>query len=338
MNKAIKYPLFLGAVGAFSTFLLSTAYGITAPIIAQRIAEQATAGVREIFPNASSIVNVSSNFSGLEIAGINTIFEVRENGNIVAYGYEATANGYGGKITGLLVLSFTSDQVLGYKTIAHTETKGGNYGDVLLSSNAFNQQFVNLGFSALPDGIDLTAGSTAKVTLNAIKNLTSNVLLFHLEAVKGVEVIIPELINNPLPIVQGLLPNADQIINLKETYPEAKKAGLDLYQVNSGGNPIAYAYATSADGYGGRIISLVLVDFNTNKFVGLKVISHDETEGIGDIVLDSPNLANLYKDLPFSSVAAADISAGVSAPLTIDGFKFSIQKVIKYHSENVKVG
>lgn len=338
MNKAIKYPLFLGAVGAFSTFLLATAYGITQPIITERIAQQATAGVRELFPNASSVENVTANFNETSAAGIKTIFEIKENGSIAAYGYEATANGYGGVITGLIVLSYTNDQVIGYKTIAHSETKGGNYGDLLLSSPLFNQQFVNLSFSAVPDGIDLAAGSTAKVTLNAIKNLANNVLLYHLQEVKGEVVVIPELLSNPLEIVKGILPNADEVINLNESYPTAKKAGLDLYEVRAGGTKVAYAYATAGQGYDGNIVSLVLVDPIENRFIGLKVAKHTETDDIGGLVLDSPVLANLFKDLPFGNFAQADISAGTSAPLTIDGFNFSIQKVIKYHSENVKAG
>lgn len=336
MNKAIKYPLFLGAVGAFSTFLLATAYGITQPIIAQRIAEAATAGVKTIFPNASSIENVTANYSNLEKARINTIFEIKENGNIAAYGYEAVVNGYGGEITGLIVLSYTTDQVIGYRTINHLETKGGNYGDVLLSSNLFNQQFVNLSFNEVPTGIDLAAGSTAKVTLNAVKNLASAVLTYHLEVVKGVEIIIPEVLNDPLTTIKGLLPQTDEVINLKETYPDAKSQLLDIYEVKSAGATIAYGYVTVGKGFGGDIETLLLIDPSENKILQAQIINHSESSGYGADILDNSDFIADFINLEFSNAINVDFEAGVTA--TANGFNSSIKKALDYHLANVKVG
>ncbi len=336
MNKQIKYPLFLAAVGSFSTFLLATAYGFTAPIIAQRIAEQATAGVREIFPTASSIENVSSNYSNLSQAGINTIFEVKANNQVVAYGYEAVANGYGGPITGLIVLSSIDDQVIGYRTINHTETKGGTYGDILLSNPSFNTQFVNLGFSNIPDAIDLTAGSTAKVTLNAIKTLSRNVLKFHIEEVKGEEVIIPEVLTNPFETISAILPNIDEVNNLKEVYTDAKSNGLDIYEIKSSGELVAYGYVTVGSGFGGDIAILIIVDAKSDVILNLSVIKHSETADYGGLILDSKSFVNQFTNMPISNVDDVDIEAGITSTET--GFRTSVKKALDYHLANVKEG
>ena len=336
MNKQLKYPLFLAAVGSFSTFLLATAYGFTAPIIAQRIAEQATAGVKEIFPSASSIEDVSANYDNLSIAGINTIFEIKQNNQVVAYGYEARANGYSGEITSLLVLSITDDQIIGYRTINQTETKGGTYGDILLSNPQFDQQFVNLGFTNIPDAIDLTAGSTAKVTLNAIKSIARNVLKFHIEEVKGEELIIPEVLSNPLETIKSIITTIDEVNNLKETFTDAKALGLDIYEIKSNSETIAYGYVTVAAGFGGDVASLVLIDSKTDVILNLSIIKHTESADYGGALLDSRSFVGQFSNMPISNFDNVDIEAGIT--VTENAFRTSIKQALNYHLSKVKVG
>jgi Na+-translocating ferredoxin:NAD+ oxidoreductase RnfG subunit len=336
MNKQLKYPLFLAAVGSFSTFLLATAYGFTAPIIAQRIAEQATAGVKEIFPSASSIEDVSANYNNLSLAGINTIFEIKQNNQIAAYGYEATANGYSGEITSLLVLSISNDQIIGYRTINQTETKGGTYGDILLSNPQFDQQFVNLGFTNIPDGIDLTAGSTAKVTLNAIKSIARNVLKFHIEEVKGEELIIPEVLSNPLETIKSIITIIDEVNNLKETFTDAKALGLDIYEIKSNSETIAYGYVTVAAGFGGDVASLVLIDSKTDVILNLSIIKHTESADYGGALLDSRSFVGQFSNMPISNFDNVDIEAGIT--VTENAFRTSIKQALNYHLSKVRVG
>jgi len=334
MNKQIKYPLFLAAVGSFSTFLLATAYGFTAPIIAQRIAEQATAGVKEIFPNASSIEDVSSNYNNLSLAGINTIFEIKQNNQIVAYGYEAKANGYEGEITSLLVLSISDNQIIGYRTINHSETKG--YGDILLANPLFNQQFVNLGFESVPDAIDLTAGSTARVTLNSVKTIARNVLKFHIEEVKGEELIIPEVLTNPLETIKLIITTADEVNNLKETFSDAKALGLDIYEIKSNSEIVAYGYVTVTAGFGGDIASLVIIDPTSDIILSLSIIKHTESADYGGAVLDSRSFINQFSNMPISDFDDIDIEAGIT--VTENAFRTSIKQALNYHLSKVKVG
>lgn len=336
MNKQLKYPLFLAAVGSFSTFLLATAYGFTAPIIAQRIAEQATAGVKEIFPSASSIEDVSANYNNLSLAGINTIFEIKQNNQIAAYGYEATANGYSGEITSLLVLSITNDQIIGYRTINQTETKGGTYGDILLSNSLFDQQFVNLRFTNIPDGIDLTAGSTAKVTLNAIKSIARNVLKFHIEEVKGEELIVPEVLSNPLETIKSIITTIDEVNNLKETFTDAKALGLDIYEIKYNSETVAYGYVTVAVGFGGDIASLILIDSKTDIILNLSIIKHTESADYGGALLDSRSFVGQFSNMPISNFDNVDIEAGIT--VTENAFRTSIKQALNYHLSKVKVG
>jgi Na+-translocating ferredoxin:NAD+ oxidoreductase RnfG subunit len=336
VNKQLKYPLFLAAVGSFSTFLLATAYGFTAPIIAQRIAEQATAGVKEIFPSASSIEDVSANYNNLSLAGINTIFEIKQNNQIAAYGYEATANGYSGEITSLLVLSITNDQIIGYRTINQTETKGGTYGDILLSNSLFDQQFVNLRFTNIPDGIDLTAGSTAKVTLNAIKSIARNVLKFHIEEVKGEELIVPEVLSNPLETIKSIITTIDEVNNLKETFTDAKALGLDIYEIKYNSETVAYGYVTVAVGFGGDIASLILIDSKTDIILNLSIIKHTESADYGGALLDSRSFVGQFSNMPISNFDNVDIEAGIT--VTENAFRTSIKQALNYHLSKVKVG
>ncbi|MEA4822091.1 MAG: FMN-binding protein, partial [Erysipelotrichales bacterium] len=189
MNKFLKYPLFLGIVGAICSFMLAAVYGFTSPIINERINNETNAAITELYPSATSVKNVSSDYSNLKESGISIIYEIKSGNSIAAYGYQASTTGYGGAITNLIIVSATENKIEAFKNISHTETKGGKYGDVLLSSSDFAAQFVGLEFEKITTDIDFAGGSTAAITLNAVKQCVQNVINYHLTNVKGEEII-----------------------------------------------------------------------------------------------------------------------------------------------------
>ncbi len=182
MNKFIKYPLTLGVIGAICAFALAAVHGVTEPIIAERVAQEAFNSISELYSGANSVNDVTATYADLDAFGIDTIYEIN-NGE--AYAYQAGSSGYGGTITSLIIVSNVEDKILGYKTLSHAETKGGNYGDTLLSSPLFDEQFKGLAFDNGDSGIDFVAGATAKITLSAVKSTTNNVIKYHNEHVKG---------------------------------------------------------------------------------------------------------------------------------------------------------
>lgn len=248
MNKFIKYPLFLGIVGAVCSFMLAAVYGFTSPIINERLNNETNAAITELYPSATSVKNVSSDYNDLKESGISIIYEIKTGSNVTAYGYQAATTGYGGTITNLIIISATENKIEAFKNISHTETKGAKYGDVLLSSPDFADQFVGLEFDKVATDIDFAGGSTAAITLNAVKQCVQNVINYHLVNVKGEEVIeVTEEDFAHLGLTgASFISKFDEYKNLVGNRVDRvlTNTGITNYYeaVDSAGNIIGYAY------------------------------------------------------------------------------------------------
>ena len=117
--------------------------------------------------------------SKVEKAGIKNMYEVSGNSGVTAYGYLAEVNGYNPGINFLLVLSANESKILGFEVVSHSETNSGTYGGPLLNSPEFAAQFTNITFDDVATEVDFVAGSTAKVTMSAVKTGVDNVISFH---------------------------------------------------------------------------------------------------------------------------------------------------------------
>ncbi|MDD2434243.1 MAG: FMN-binding protein [Bacilli bacterium] len=181
-NPIIKYPLTLGIIGAICAFALAAVHGITAPIISERTAQAALKAIQQIDANAEKVTNVTADYSTYGDYDIDTIYEIETGNKVSAYAYQVSSMGYSADVVMLLVLDASSDTIIGYSTISQAETKGGNFGDTLLSSPLFAKQFAGLSFSGV-DSIDYVAGSTAKVTMAAVKSGVNNAINYHVNVV-----------------------------------------------------------------------------------------------------------------------------------------------------------
>ena len=187
MKNIFKYPLTLGIVGAICAFALATVHGIAQPLIDTQTELAAKQAILDLYPSAEKITDVSSNYQKLADYDIDIIYELTSDGAKSAYAYQVTGMGYSGDMVMLLVLDYDSETILGYTTISHTETKGGHYGDSLLSSELFDAQFNGLSFNDVEDGVDYVAGSTAKITLAGVKKAVNLTIDYHMQFVMGRE-------------------------------------------------------------------------------------------------------------------------------------------------------
>jgi Na+-translocating ferredoxin:NAD+ oxidoreductase subunit G len=81
-----------------------------------------------------------------------------------------------------------------------------------------------------------------------------------------------------------IVPATDfQLINAKDEW----------YEALNNGSRIGYIISSETKGYGGEIRLLVAVD-NTEKIIGYKILSHNETPGLGDRA-DQPKFKNQFQ-------------------------------------------
>lgn len=84
-------------------------------------------------------------------------------------------------------------------------------------------------------------------------------------------------IENTKEAIQGLLPEADEVIQVEEV----KNGGiLEVYVAKKAGNYIGSVVKVAPNGYGGVIEMLVGVDAS-QQTTGIKLLAHTETPGLG---------------------------------------------------------
>ena len=189
MNNFVKFPLVLGIVGLICTGALTVVYEITKDKIAYNQNAEAINLLSDIIVDIKNAEPVLDNYDSTKVknAGIKNIFEVSDSNGVTAYGYLAEVNGYNPGINYLLVLDNEEEIIRGFSVVSHKETDSGSYGGPLLNSPDFAAQFKDLAFADVASNVDFVAGSTAKVTLGAIKTGVEKVISFHKEAIFGVE-------------------------------------------------------------------------------------------------------------------------------------------------------
>lgn len=187
MNKFVKFPLVLGIVGVICTGALSLVYEITKDKIAynkNKVAIDLLSGIVTDISNAEPVLE-KYDVAKAEELGITNMYEVSDSKGVTAYGYLAEVTGYNPGINFLVVLDNEEQTILGFEVVSHSETNSGSYGGPLLNSPDFAAQFTNISFDDVATEVDFVAGSTAKVTLSAVKTGVDNVISFHKQAIFG---------------------------------------------------------------------------------------------------------------------------------------------------------
>lgn len=187
MNNFVKFPLVLGIVGIICTGALSVVYEVTKDKIAynkNKVAIDLMSGIVPDISNAEPVLE-KYDVAKAESLGVKNMYEVSDSKGVCAYGYLAEVTGYNPGINFLLVLDDTDSIIVGFSVVSHQETNSGSYGGPLLNSPDFAAQFTGIGFDEVGSKVDFVAGSTAKVTMGAVKAGVDNVISFHKQAVLG---------------------------------------------------------------------------------------------------------------------------------------------------------
>ena len=185
MNKFVKFPLVLGIVGLICTGALSLVYEVTKDTInynRNKVAIELMGGIVTDITNAEPVLSEYDSKKA-EASGVKNMYRVSNSEGVAGYGYLAEVTGYNPGINFLVVLD--DEKILGFEIVSHSETNSGSYGGPLLNSPEFAAQFTGITFDQVGSEVDFVAGSTAKVTLNAVKTGVENVIKYHKQSVLG---------------------------------------------------------------------------------------------------------------------------------------------------------
>lgn len=148
-------------ISAVTALLLSGVNALTAEKIAENAEKEKTAAISAIFPSANSTEKID-----ITIDGVNEIYLVSSEGDLLGYAAGVSPNGFGGAID-MMVGVGTDGSIAGIKIISHSETPG--LGSRVNDAEYLSAYIGKSGSLSFGGGIDAITGSTisSKAVLEA---------------------------------------------------------------------------------------------------------------------------------------------------------------------------
>jgi len=311
----LRIILTLTIVVLISSVAVYFVEGVTTPIIEEYNEKQGNLAKYDILPGYDgTFIDVTADYDltdtpivKMEMAGDQTVF------------YTVSFGGYNPGITVLVGFDLTSNNIVGFRVIEQNETQG--LGSVI-TEEEFQAQFNNLN----PSEIDGIAGTTAMVTLGAVKGALRKVAVFHSVEFEGAVVETPE--ERLLRLKQEISEDGATFTDVTSDYDVT---GSPITKVEeSNGNSIVYT--VGFDGYNPGVVYVVAFDLTTHDINGFRVVEQFETDGLGAVIID-PVFQAQFDDLAQDSI---DDVAGTTAVITLGALKTSISDVVDFHKANIE--
>lgn len=128
MKESIKMGVILLVLCAVSAGLLAVVNGFTAPIIFENEMAETLQSYRDIFGEDAEEVTLLDKdaLAGIqeEYPDVDNIFEVKKGGELIGYGINIKATGFGGEMTNAIGFRIDGETIAGFRNITNQETKG----------------------------------------------------------------------------------------------------------------------------------------------------------------------------------------------------------------------
>ena len=332
-NKMWEMLLPLILVAGLSGLIVSVFYAWINPIIeARREQEVIEMGLRTIFPEAArmSAVEIDDLPPGVEAP----VYEVFDNQN-QSLGLMYYVTGQGWDVFRLAVgVDPVEKRVVGVRVLEHQETPG--LGSAI-TEEWFLSQFAGKDLAdPFRAGEDVEAISGATVSTRGVADTVSRSAREVLAAM-GVEV---EVAVQPTGGAQGQAAARRAEPGYAQRIREAlgedvtlEPAEVWLVKAEEGGQ-LAWAVRVEEQGYGGPVSVLTLIDPADVTVLGVEVLSHNETPGLGDTVAEPFFLQQFFQKGPQDPLqVGVDIDGITMATYSAE----AVTKAVKRALEMVEV-
>lgn len=317
--KHVKIVVTLTIVVLIASVLVFYVEAWTTPIIDEYNFEQANIAKFEVLPSLESGDSLEADLS-YEFTGtsITELIVVPGKGYI----YTAEFQGFQSVITYMIGIDM-NQTITGYKTLIQGDTPG--LGAEIVK-DWYKDQFPGTSINDL-SGIDGWTGAT--ITFSGSAASLSKVMDFHNSTFEGVKIETPaeKLARWKKEIT------VDNAIITDVSGDYTLSGGITKVELaNDGSNDVAVIYTANFTGYVGNVEYIIALDLETNDVIGLRIVSNEETAGIGSVLSDESFQTQFESMLQIDALNGnIDEVAGSSAPITYGEFKSSLTELINFH-------
>ena len=236
--------------------------------------------------------------------GIDVVFDYPEKGTVI-------------------LLEIENESIVNFATISTNETIG--FGADVIMDDDFSLSVVGMDINS--PGIDSVAGVT--ITISGFNSALNDIAVFYGVNFQGMEAPVEE---TPEMIITRLKAEffSGTYTDVTSNYPDNNYV-YEVLKSSTGG----YVITGIFDGFGSDSLYMIGIDGNT--VVGYGTVSTNETVGIGADLVLHPDFAAQFVgvDINVLSNNGAEMVAGSTASITLNGFNKSIEEVINFYNTEI---
>ncbi|MCK8824433.1 FMN-binding protein [Fuchsiella alkaliacetigena] len=308
-DSKVAMIIVLTVIAIASATVLSLVHSVTQPQIEAVSEERREEAILGVLPGAVD-------YSEIEKDGLTLYEGLDEDGNVVGTAIERDGSGYGGPVGLMIGLDLDNNKVLSVRILEHEETPGLG---ARIEEGWFIEQFKEKPFGdefLIDEDLEGIAGAT--LSAQAVGAAVSDSIdRIEIALAGGMEEYIAGLIQEVLPGT--------------EEHETVTKDGIELHKgYDAAGDLAGYVIPVQGDGYGGVMELKVGIDPNLEEILGVTVVDHSETAGIGDVIAEADFQEQFIgKSLTDQFVLDEDIDGAAGATVSSEAFVEAVRDAVE---------
>ncbi|WP_408954930.1 FMN-binding protein [Natroniella sp. ANB-PHB2] len=295
----LRLILVLIVITMASAITLTFVNEITAPVIAEQAERRANEAILAVMPDAVEFIEK-------EEEGVKFYRGLDETGEEVGVAIKEQSQGYAGEVEVMVGLDMDEQKVIDITILDHSETPGLGSR---IEEEDFKEQFRGVEFSEVE--VDMITGATIssmvvqQVVEEAIDNAKLSLGLAEDAAQPGV----------------AIFDDVDEFVSIEDNISQA----LDAL-----GEAIGLVSYGKAEGYNGYVEVAVGLDLDSEKVIGVEIIDHSETAGIGSKI-EEEDFKSQFNGVNFSELELDMITgATVSSDAVYEAIEEAVEIAENY--------
>lgn len=325
MKENIKLGLILLIITSIAGLTLGLANNATAESIAQN-SKINKEDLKVILPGADTIKDSPKEPSGI----VKQILEAYNGSELVGYVLKVTPKGFHGDIDMMVAIDKDGKQT-GIKVIAQSETPGvGSKIEQPIFQDKFKDKATDKPLkvvktsAAQPNEVEGISGAT--ISSNAVATGANEAIKFYKTNIKGETAEDNKTIN-----LKALKIDGDK---LGEAEALKNDTVIAVNKVMKGDKVSGYVITSKGKGAYSDLTVATAIDMNKKVVTGIQVLDHNETPGIGDLVIEEDFTSRFSNKSTEEDKVSVEAISG--STLSSKGVMEAVNKALEYFKSNLK--